>query len=347
MTTGPGTSPGPTLPPLPTQPAGVRWPTESWPETVEPALPARARSLCDFLFDLPPGCGVTYALLIVRGGRITFERYAHGASALYMQYSWSMAKSVTHALTGILVRQDRLDIGTPAAVPEWQEEDDPRKAITLDHLLRMRSGLEFNEDYVDGEVSDVIPMLMGEGREDTGLFAAQKPLIHKPGTEFSYSSGTTNIVCRVLRDVVGGGASGMLEFMHEGLFEPLGMRTATPRFDRAGTFIGSSFLFASPQDFARFGLLYLRNGIWEDHRILPEGWVDYARTCSYRDAEQAYGAHWWLSPEHLDRFSANGYDGQRILLVPAKDLLIVRLGRTDADHIEPVRQALDSLADLL
>jgi CubicO group peptidase (beta-lactamase class C family) len=256
-----------------------------------------------------------------------------------------MAKSVTHALAGILVRDGRLDIHAPAPVPEWR--DDARCAITVDQLLRMSSGLAFNEDYVDGEASDVITMLMFDGRHDTGAFAAAKPLVHPPGTFWSYSSGTTNIICRMLGEIVGDGPTGMLSFMSDELFEPLGMRSPTPRFDGAGTFVGSSYLFAMPQDFARFGLLYLRDGVWDGRRILPPGWVDYARTPTHNDGEFAYGAHWWLRPDHTDWFYASGYDGQRVLLVPEKDAIIVRVGRTPVTEVQYVWDRVHAIADLL
>jgi CubicO group peptidase (beta-lactamase class C family) len=329
------------LHPLPTQPDNITWPTEQWSRRGA-SLDLTAQG--DSLFTLDPHQGVTYALLVIQGGQLIFERYDAGASALYMQYSWSMAKSITHALVGILVAQGKIDIYAPAAVPEWQ--NDSRKEITVDQLLRMSSGLEFNEDYVDGQVSDVIPMLMFEGRHDAGTYAANKPALHAPGSHWSYSSGTTNIICRILRDIIGNGATGMLAFMEEYLFGPLGMRTPTPRFDTSGTFVGSSFLFAIPQDFARFGYLYLRDGQWGNSRILPEGWVDYARSATYRNDEQAYGAHWWLEPGNC-RFSASGYDGQRILIAPDKDAIIVRCGRTDSDAIDPIWRKMNLILDLL
>ncbi|MEM7363748.1 MAG: serine hydrolase, partial [Pseudomonadota bacterium] len=216
-----------------------------------------------------------------------------------------------------------------------------------DHLLRMSSGLAFNEDYVDGEISDVIPMLQFEGRHDTGLFAASKRLIDAPGTVWSYSSGTTNIICRILKDLVGNGADGMQRFMTDELFDPLGMRTALPKFDRSGTFVGSSYLLASPQDFARFGLLYLRGGEWSGDQIVRRDWVDYARTPTHLDEEYGYGAHWWLRPDKPDWFYASGYDGQRILVVPEKDAVLVRLGRTDIDHADRLWGLLYEIADRL
>jgi len=326
---------------LPPQPKDLPWPTEQWPRAqASPELIAQA----DSLFALEEDQGFTYALLIVRDGRLIYERYDAGANAIYMQYSWSMAKSVVHALVGILAGQGKIDLYAPAAVPEWQSANDPRHAITLDQLLRMSSGLAFNEDYVDGEASDVIPMLMFEGRDDAGAYAANKPAIHPPGTQWAYSSGTTNIICRILRDIVGNGPTGMNAFMEEHLFRPLGMRTPTPRYDPSGTFIGSSFLFAIPQDFARFGYLYLRDGVWDGQRILPKGWVDYARTPTYRDEEQSYGAHWWLKADS-PWFMASGYDGQRILVAPDKDMLVVRCGRTHVDAVEPIWNRMNELVE--
>ena len=328
---------------LPSQPAKVSWPTEHWPrselETGEIA------GLADEIFDLTGSQGVTYALLIVKEGKLLLERYNAGANGFYLQYSWSMAKSITHALVGILVRQERLDIYEPANVPEWQ--DDARSKITLDQLLRMSSGLEFAEEYTEDQDSDVIPMLQFEGRHDVGAYAASKPLIHDPGSFWSYSSGTTNIICRILKVVVGNGASGMLEFMEKELFGPIGIRTATPKFDTSGTFIGSSYLMASPQDFARFGPLYLRNGVWDGREILPEGWVDYARTPTYKDDEQCYGAQWWMVPDKPEWFYCGGYDGQRILCIPEKDAVLVRCGRTPIEEAPYVMDRLNTIGELL
>ncbi len=337
----------PDLPPLPSQPADAPWPTRGWQKAdPAPADAVRFGQLADEIFDLEGGArGVTYALLAIKGGELVYERYDHGANAFYLQYSWSMAKSVTQALAGILVRQGKLDIYAPAPVPEWQHDE--RRAITLDQLLRMSSGLKFNEDYVDGEASDVIPMLQFEGRHDTGAFAANMPLNHEPGTHWSYASGTTNIICRILRDVVGGGASGMLRFMNDELFEPIGIRSATPKFDTAGTFIGSSYLLMTPQDFARFGLLYLRGGTWEGQEILPAEWVDYARSPTYADAEQCYGAQWWMKPDETGVFYCGGYDGQRIACFPEQDVVMVRLGRTPVDQVPWVWERYYEMARLL
>jgi CubicO group peptidase (beta-lactamase class C family) len=336
----------PRLVALPEHPADVEWPTQSWAHgELTSRDPVSFARLADSVFDLTAAQGVTYALLVVRRGRLIYERYAAGANNFYLQYSWSMAKSITQALVGILVRQGRIDLHAPAAVPEWQRAGDRRRDITLDQLLKMRSGLQFAEDYVDGVVSDVIPMLNFAGRFDTGAFAATKPLVHAPGGFFSYSSGTTNIICRILRDIVGGPTQ-MLAFMTDELFEPIGMRTPLPKFDRSGTFVGSSYCLASPQDFARFGYLYLRDGVWDGRRILPEGWVDYARSPSHASDIEAYGAHWWLTPG-TSRFFAGGYDGQRIFVMPEQDLVVVRCGRTPVTEAPFVWKQIDSMVELL
>lgn len=326
---------------LPKQADGVDWSTKTWPRSDVKGVV----ELGDRLFDLNDAQGVTYALLVVKGGELIYERYDAGANAIYLQYSWSMAKSIVQAMVGILVKQGRIDIHAPANVPEWK--NDSRRDITVDQLLRMSSGLKFNEDYVDGEASDVIPMLQYDGRHDTAAFAANMPLIHEPDSRWSYASGTTNIICRILKDIVGGGASGMLRFMNDELFEPIGIRTASPKFDTSGTFIGSSFLFAIPQDFARFGQLYLRDGIWDGQEILPRGWVDYARTPTYKDDEYCYGAHWWQRPDKPEWFYSGGYDGQRIICVPEKDVVIVRCGRTVVDEMPGICGKLYDIVEAL
>jgi len=175
-------------------------------------------------------------------------------------------------------------------------------------------------------------MLFGEGQKDVAAFAVAFPLAHAPGTVMSYSSGTTNIISRALARTLGKHGPDFEAFMRERLFAPIGMTSPIPKFDDAGTFIGSSFCFCTARDFARFGLLYLRDGVWEDRRLLPEGWVDYARTrttAAHDDAEP-YGAQWWLGIGGPGSFSANGYDGQYTVLVPDLDVVLVRHGGTPA-----------------
>jgi CubicO group peptidase (beta-lactamase class C family) len=203
----------------------------------------------------------------------------------------------------------------------------------------MSSGLAFIENYTDDGRSDVREMLWGKGRPDTAAFAAAFALEHAPGTFFSYSSGTSNIVSRCVARAVGAKGEAFLAFMRERLFGSIGMTSPIPKFDAAGTFIGSSFCFATPRDFARFGLLYLRDGVWDGRHILPEGWVDYARTPTWQQPQfegLKYGAHWWLGMAGPGTFSANGFDGQHVILDPATDLIVVRHGVTP----EPLNEAM-------
>jgi len=336
---------------LPAQPPGTPWPTSDWPAGSLPAGVDRDRFAARIAkaFGAPGDLGETWALVIVQAGALVFERYGPGRTAEDTCRSWSMAKSITHALAGILVGDGRLDIHAATDVPEWRSPGDPRGAITLDQLLRMSSGLAFTEAYVPGEPSDVIEMLFGKGATDVAAFAAGFPLAHPSGSYFSYSSGASNIVSRCLARAQGAKGAALDAFMRERLFDPIGMTSAAPRFDDAGTFIGSSFCFATARDFARFGLLYLRDGRWDGRRLLPEGWVDYARTPTFQQADCVdgpYGAHWWLDLAGPGSFSANGYEGQYIVVCPDRDLVIVRNGVTAEANQPLVKAWLAELAAL-
>jgi len=332
------------LPRLPPQPAGVAWPTQAWPQGDLPASLANTpfADLLEEAFAAPATqrLGETHALVIVRGGRLVHERHNQGYGPDATYPSWSMAKSITHALVGMAVGDGKLDIQAPLDAPEWREPGDPRGAITLDQMLRMSSGLAWVEEYLPDKPSDVIAMLFGEGQADVAGFAARAPLAHPPGSFFYYSSGTTNIVARALGRAIGASGPAFAAFMRERLFAPLGMTSPIPKFDAAGTFIGSSFCFATARDFARFGLLALRDGVWEGKRMLPEGWMDYARTPTFQQPDAAsdpYGAHWWLGLGGPGSFSANGYHGQFIVCVPDLDLVLVRHGTTDADRMDALK----------
>jgi CubicO group peptidase (beta-lactamase class C family) len=254
---------------------------------------------------------------------------------------------VLHAVIGLLVGRGELDPSAAAEVPEWCEPGDPRRAITVMQLLQMRSGLHFVEDYVDAGVSDVIEMLFGEGKQDVAAYAARSRLEHPPGEFWSYSSGTSNLLSALAGRRVGGPGR-LAGFVREELFEPLGMRSASVREDAAGTWIASSFVDASARDFARFGLLYLRDGIWDGRRLLPVGWVDQARTPTGTPESEPfdYGAHFWIVPDDLGTFQAQGYNGQRLTLVPALDLVVVRLGVTPDSAAESLNEFMARLVDV-
>jgi CubicO group peptidase (beta-lactamase class C family) len=203
----------------------------------------------------------------------------------------------------------------------------------------MRSGLHFVEDYVDDAASDCLEMLYGSGSADMAAYAAALPLEHAPGSVWNYSSGTSNIVARIIGDVVAQPGrtrrEAMETFLCERLFRPAGMGSAIPKFDDAGTFVGSSYVYATARDFARFGELYRNDGVAEDGtRVLPAGWRDHARRFTATDADSgfAYGAHWWMWLDIPGSLACHGYEGQYTLVVPDVELVIVHLGKTPADR---------------
>lgn len=305
----------------------------------------------DDAFDPRPDnpLAATQAFVALQGGELVAERYADGFDAASTFISWSMAKSMLSAVCGILVCQGRLDIEAPAAVPEWQSPGDPRQAITVRQLLQMRSGLEWVEDYVDDGISDVIEMLFGDHKSDAARYAAAKPLATEPGAEFLYSSGTSNILSRLVGEIIGDGEPGMRAFLSTELWEPLAMSSAEPKFDDVGTWIASSFVYATARDFAAFGELYRNDGVVDGQRLLPAGWVADTVTSHATDAEtgQGYGLHWWLANDGRGSYAASGYEGQRIQIVPSADMTFVRLGKTPAEHGDALLSFYRSVTDVM
>jgi hypothetical protein len=270
----------------------------------------------------------TRAVVIVHDGRIVAERYAQGYGENTTLLGWSMTKSAQNALIGVLVAQGRLHLDATGVLRAWSGAGDSRNAITLGHLLRMESGLEFAEEYVN-PLGDVTWMLFGTG--DAAAFAAAKPLAAAPGTRWSYSSGTSNILARVAREAIADDAE-YLAFPRRALFERIGMTGALIEADAAGNFVASSFMHATARDWARLGLLYLQDGVWGGERILPEGWVQYSVTPAPMSGGR-FGAHFWLrlagqSPGLLPAgvYHMAGHDGQFVTIVPEKKLVVVRLG---------------------
>jgi len=343
--------------PLAPHPAGLRWPTASWPVgALDPRVDRAALdALLDHAFSLPEPDDLerTHGVVVVQRGEIVVERYAHDVDPDDTFLSWSMAKSITNALVGICVRRGEIDISQPIPVAEWPAGD-PRRRITIDQLLRMVDGLRFREAehlgggavrYYPEAESDVIPMLFGEGKNDVAGFAATLPYQVEPETRWNYNSGASNLLSRLVAQTVGGGEAGMRAFMQRELFDPLGMKTAKPRFDAAGNFMGSSHCYCSARDFARFGYLYLRDGVWDGQRILPEGWVDYSRTPTPQAPDGTYGAHFWVIPGSLGLFCCNGAWGQRTLISPKLDLVAVRLGQTSPHKVDAAVRWCKELVD--
>jgi len=295
----------------------------------------------------------TRAVVVMQGGGIVAERYAAGIGPDTALPGWSMSKSVMNALVGVLVREGRLAVDAPAPIPEWRRPGDPRAQITLDHLLRMSSGLRFVENQ-NSPRSDVMRMLFGVG--DIARFVTSRESAVAPGTRWEYSNASSNIIATAIRDVLHD-STAYLTFPRRALFDPMGMSSAVLETDAAGTFIGSSYVYATARDWGRFGMLYLRDGVWNGTRILPPGWVDYTRTPAPADESKRYGAHFWLEipPEYagsdprlpVPALHAAGHEGQFVTIVPSHDLVIVRLGRTRDprawDHAAFVRGVLSSL----
>jgi CubicO group peptidase (beta-lactamase class C family) len=274
------------------------------------------------------------AIVILHNGKLVAERYAPGYGADTPILGYSLAKSVTNALIGILVRQKKLSVEQRAPVPEWANPSDPRHAITIDQLLRMTSGLALEES--DTGFDPVSRMLFLES--DMAGYAEHARLQTVPGSKWEYTSGNTLILSRIIRDAVGGRAQDVVEFARKELFEPLGITTATIEFDATGTPVGSIYIFASARDWARLGALYLNDGVVHGRRILPEGWVNYSAAPTL---DSDYGAGFWTNrgshgdasariqagmPE--DSFYGSGNLGQRIVIIPSAGLVIVRLGLT-------------------
>jgi CubicO group peptidase (beta-lactamase class C family) len=334
------------LVPFPPQRSHVAWPTEEFSRAEAPEG-VSLEALLEEAMDPEGPLSTTMAVAVVFGGELVGEAYG-GAIAYFDRepepvtadtrlISWSMAKSMLHSAIGILVEDGRLSLEGPAPVPEWSGRDDPRHEISIEDMLEMRDGLQFNEDYVEAGSSDVIEMLFGKGRHDMAAFAAGRPLASPPGSRFSYSSGTSNILAGILRRTLGG-RDETEAFLRRHLFEPIGARSIRFDFDDAGTWVSSSFTYATALDYARFGLLQLRGGRWGDAQVISSSWVDHGRLPRSVDEDgSVYGAHWWIDGDEHGTFRASGYEGQAIVISPGLDLVVVRLGKTPEERAEAVQ----------
>jgi CubicO group peptidase (beta-lactamase class C family) len=332
-----------------------------WPDGdlgAEAPLPAAQREALDAALAAAfaePDAGVrrrTRAVLVLRSGRVVAERYAPGFDAKTRLLGWSMTKSLIATLIGIQVLHGELDPASPAAVPAWS--GDSRAGITLEHLLRMASGLDFVER--NGAWGDSAPMLF-RSRSAAG-YAEGSALAHTPGTFWSYSSGTSNLLAGILRTSLRGDLRAYHRFPREALFDRIGMRSAVLETDAAGDFVGSSFSYATARDWARFGLLHAQDGVWNGERLLPEGWVAFVRRPTPAAPKGAYGAHWWLNagtpgaPADRpypslppDLFYASGYEGQYVVVLPSHDLVVVRLGQSEPEQAFDLEPFLRSVLD--
>ncbi|HWP73003.1 MAG TPA: serine hydrolase [Methylomirabilota bacterium] len=341
-------------------PAGAADAPEAGPDIAGPAVvdPASEplRAALDRVFAEPPGGPVrgTKAVVVVHDGRVVAERYAPGYGLETPMLSWSMNKSVVNALIGVLVRQGRLAIGAPASVPAWRDPSDPRHAITVEQLMRMTSGLALDETNTGFDPSSRMLFL----EPDMAGFAESAALAAPPGTRYHYSSPSTLILSRIIRDAVGGRAEDVRRFAERELFAPLGMRGVTLEFDATGTQVGSTYMYAMARDWARFGQLYAADGVAGGRRILPEGWVDYSAspTAGSRDG---YAAGFFTNRGEsefarlrvrggmpADSFFASGTQGQRIVVSPARRLVVVQLGRSQDWETFDIRGLIRLVADV-
>lgn len=274
----------------------------------------------------------TSAVLVVYDGNLIAERYAAGYGPEQPHMGWSMTKSITNALIGLLVKSGKLKVDEPVPFAEWQ--GDERRAITLNQLLQASSGMEWKESYFIPTSHFHRMFILSD---DKAGYAASLPLAYPPGSRFQYSSGTSNMLSRLIRQTVGD--EDYYRFPYDSLFYPLGMHHALIEPDASGTFVGSSYSYASGRDWARFGLLYLNDGIWNGERILPEGWVKYTVTPGSAAPRGEYGAQWHLNagaPGNpasrkfanlpTDVYWADGFEDQWVVVVPSHKLVVVRLG---------------------
>ncbi|WOS61541.1 serine hydrolase domain-containing protein [Sinorhizobium fredii] len=302
-------------------------PDINWPEGSKADIEPAFQNLVDDPELAGPGMR---AVAVIRDGRLVAEAYGSGFDRDTPLLGWSMTKSVTAALVGLRVADGRMDPEKANLIPEWSGDD--RARIKLADLLAMQSGLAFNEDY--GDVTDVTRMLFLEG--DMAGFAASKRLEAAPGVRFSYSTGTTNLLSRLWTQTFDGPAAA-LAYPRQALFGPLGMTSAVMETDASGTFVGSSYMYATAQDWARFAQFLLDDGRWQGRALLPEGFVTFMRTPTAASGGDYGSAQVWLMENGIragtgifpsDTFWMLGHDGQAIMLVPSLRLAVVRLGLT-------------------
>lgn len=274
--------------------------------------------------DRPNPKTQTRAVVVMHKGEVIAEKYRQGYNVNTKLGGWSMTKSVTHAMIGVMVRIRNVDINAPTGLKEWQ--NDERKNITLHHLLQMQSGLDWEERY--DKPSDATNMLFAS--KSTSAAALNAPYKQAPGKVFYYSSGTTNILQEYMRRQFKD-PQAYVDLPYQFIFRKLGMSSPVMEPDASGTYVGSSFMYADARDWALFGQLYLQDGVWNDERILPEGWAKYAATDN-GNSEGMYGAHFWMDRNDKDLpadfYQADGFEGQYINIIPSKSLVIVRLGCT-------------------
>ena len=269
----------------------------------------------------------TRAVVVLYKDKLIAEKYLEGFDKNSKILGWSMTKSLTATYFGILQKQGKIDIYKPAPIIEWQKDN--RKKITINDLLHMNSGLEWEESYE--KICDATKMLFQA--EDMGKVQLEKPMKYKPNTHWNYSSGTTNLLSKILRSKFKTQQE-YQNFWYASLIDKIGMNSMVVESDMTGNFVGSSYGWATTRDWAKFGLLYLNKGNWNGEQIFDESWTNYVSKPT-NDSDGQYGGHFWLNAGKRypdapkDLYSCNGFQGQRIFIIPSKDLVIVRMGLSE------------------
>ncbi|MEL6246185.1 MAG: serine hydrolase [Pseudomonadota bacterium] len=330
--------------PLQPHPDGVAWATDEWPRVSAPPEDVDTEAVEQLVRQAMEGVrgdvmGETRAIVIIRGGELVLEAYNHGFGRNTKQVSWSVAKSITHGLVG-RAAQRGLIASIDDHMPSPFVEDDPRAAISWRQWLNMTDGLDHTEvEATSLAENDAAQMLFGAGASDIGAYARREmDVLHPPGEVWNYSTAGYNLIGAALQRVESGERPAPDATFGSALFDSIGA-DIQPEFGPDGTYLGGALVYASARDFAKFGYLYLRDGMWDGERLLPEGWVDFARTDTPATNSNVYGAGFWItapdddptrgayiSTPPWDSFHAGGSEGQTIWIVPSKDLVVVRLG---------------------
>ena len=269
----------------------------------------------------------TRSVIVIYKDKIIAEKYNTGFNKKSKILGWSMTKSLTATYFGVLQKQGKIDIMKPAPIAEWATDE--RSRITINDLLHMNSGLEWEEDY--GKISDVTKMLFSA--EDMTQSQIDKPLVGKPNNTWNYSSGTTNLLSGILRKQFKTHQD-YLDFWYSSLLDKIGMNSALVETDMAGNFVGSSYGWATTRDWAKFGLLYLHKGNWNGEQLFNESWSNYVATPT-NSSNGNYGAQFWLNASRkfpdvpANMYYASGYQGQMVAIFPSQDLVVVRMGLSE------------------
>lgn len=274
----------------------------------------------------------TRSVVILHKDHLILEKYATGFNKDSKILGWSMTKSITATYFGILQYQSKINIKNPAPVQEWATDE--RAKITLNNLLQMNSGLEWEERY--DKICDATKMLFNS--RDMGQVQLEKPLSGKPNQRWNYSSGTSNLLSKILRKQFKTHQE-YLDFWYSSLIDKIGMYSMVVETDMEGTYVGSSYAWATSRDWAKFGLLYLHNGKWKGEQLFDSSWSNYVSTPT-PTSNGKYGGHFWLNSSGKypdaprDLYYASGFQGQKIFIIPSKDVVIVRMGLTDDESFD-------------